>query len=107
MDDAEFLAERRKRMAHIIREGFKRLAGARVGATPTHTRAARALARLCGQVASSRLECFTAGACKGARFDDRSARRATDRLKEAQEATEGELKRLEQAILDKAFRGEL
>ena len=28
-------------------------------------------------------------------------------LKEAQEATEGELKRLEQAILDKAFRGEL
>ena len=28
-------------------------------------------------------------------------------LREAQEATEGELKRLEQAILDKAFRGEL
>ncbi len=31
MDYAEFLAERRKRMAHIIREGFKKLAGERVG----------------------------------------------------------------------------
>ena len=29
MDYAEFLAERRKRMAHIIREGFERLAGGR------------------------------------------------------------------------------
>jgi type I restriction enzyme S subunit len=31
----------------------------------------------------------------------------TKALKEAQEQTEAELKRLEQAILEKAFRGEL
>jgi hypothetical protein len=34
-------------------------------------------------------------------------RRRIKALKEAQEQTEAELKRLEQAILEKAFRGEL